>query len=117
MRDFDPLFPSSAEIDRRHRAAKQLRAQYLHGLAREVRRKLLPRQRGVQVIELSLAVMLIVMGVFWTALLGSSRVTEAGTESAGVSPDQITINAPHGLPSFDDNYQRHTGVLDTLDQR
>jgi len=27
---------------------------------------------------------------------------------------QMTVNAPRDLPSFDDTYQRHLGVLDTL---
>ena len=31
-----------------------------------------------------------------------------------IDPVQMTLNAPRDLPSFDDSYQRHLGVLDTL---
>jgi len=33
---------------------------------------------------------------------------------AQINPDQITRNAPRDLPSFEQNYQMHIGVLDTL---
>jgi hypothetical protein len=32
----------------------------------------------------------------------------------GLDVAQIALNAPKNLPSFDDTYQMHTGVLDTL---
>ena len=35
-------------------------------------------------------------------------------EVAQINPDQMTRNAPRDLPSFEQNYQMHTGVLDTL---
>ena len=47
MTDLEPLFPSSVEMDRRCRAAKELRADYLRGLTRGVRRKLFPQKRSV----------------------------------------------------------------------
>jgi len=31
------------------------------------------------------------------------------------SPEQLTINTSRHLPTFEDAYRRHTGVLDTLD--
>jgi hypothetical protein len=33
---------------------------------------------------------------------------------AQMDPMQMTLNASRDLPSFDNTYQRHTGVLDTL---
>jgi hypothetical protein len=110
----ESLFLSSAEMDRRQRAAKELRAHYLRGLVREVRHKLSTQRRSVAVVEVSLALTLLMVGVFWAALIGWHDATEAGTDS-GVNPEQITINAPRDLPSFNDRYRRHTGVLDTLD--
>jgi len=51
-----------------------------------------------------------------TAFLASpASTTQASTyEVAQINPDQMTRNAPRDLPSFEQNYQMHTGVLDTL---
>ena len=50
-----------------------------------------------------------------SAFLTSPASTQASTyEVAQINPDQITRNAPRDLPSFEQNYQMHTGVLDTL---
>jgi hypothetical protein len=50
-----------------------------------------------------------------TAFLASPASTQAGTyEVAQINPDQITRNAPRDLPSFEQKYQMHIGVLDTL---
>jgi hypothetical protein len=44
-----------------------------------------------------------------------ASTTQASTyEVAQINPDQMTRNAPRDLPSFEQNYQMHTGVLDTL---
>jgi hypothetical protein len=44
-----------------------------------------------------------------------ASTTQAGTyEVAQINPDQMTRNAPRELPSFEQNYQMHIGVLDTL---
>ena len=32
----------------------------------------------------------------------------------GINTSQITFDSPKNMPSFDDRYQRHLGVLDTL---
>jgi hypothetical protein len=34
--------------------------------------------------------------------------------TVSVPVEQLTLNAPKNLPDFDDSYQRHLGVLDTL---
>ena len=34
-----------------------------------------------------------------------------------LDPEQMTLTAGKGLPSYRDNYQSHLGVLDTLDRR
>src|SRR5215207_2292865 len=48
-------------------------------------------------------------------LVSPASTTQAGTyEVAQINPDQITRNAPRDLPSFEQKYQMHTGVLDTL---
>ena len=50
-----------------------------------------------------------------SAFLASPASTQASTyEVAQINPDQITRNAPRDLPSFEQKYQMHTGVLDTL---
>jgi hypothetical protein len=50
-----------------------------------------------------------------SAFLTLPASTQASTyEVAQINPDQITRNAPRDLPSFDQTYQRHLGVLDVL---
>ena len=50
-----------------------------------------------------------------SAFLTLPASTQASTyEVAQINPDQMTRNAPRDLPSFEQNYQMHTGVLDTL---
>jgi hypothetical protein len=34
--------------------------------------------------------------------------------TASIPVEQLTLNAPKNLPHFEDSYQRHLGVLDTL---
>ena len=34
-----------------------------------------------------------------------------------LDPEQMTLTAGKALPSYDDSYQSHLGVLDTLDRR
>jgi hypothetical protein len=34
--------------------------------------------------------------------------------TASIPVEQLTLNAPKNLPNFEDRYQRHLGVLDTL---
>ena len=50
-----------------------------------------------------------------SALVTAPASTEASTYvAAQINPDQMTRNAPRDLPSFEQQYQMHTGVLDTL---
>ena len=54
-----------------------------------------------------------VIGVSGRRIAGAS--TQASTYVvAQIDPDQMTRNAPRDLPSFEQNYQMHIGVLDTL---
>ena len=53
-------------------------------------------------------------GVFGAVMLTSPTVSEAALKP-GVDVSQIEFNAPANLPSFDDKYQRHIGVLDTFE--
>jgi hypothetical protein len=55
----------------------------------------------------------IATGLFWARMLTSPPVSEAATPH-GLDVTQMAFNLPKDLPSFDDTYQRHTGVLDTL---
>ena len=59
------------------------------------------------------ASLLVATGLFWAKVLIAPNVTEAAVMS-GLDPEQISITAGRGLPSFDDKFQRHMGVLDTL---
>jgi hypothetical protein len=52
-------------------------------------------------------------GVFGLWMLTTPTVSEAAMKP-GIDVSQVEFNAPNKLPSFDDKYQRHTGVLDTL---
>ena len=53
-----------------------------------------------------------VIGLSWVV---ASPPTNASTYvAAQIDPDQMTRNAPRDLPSFEQNYQMHIGVLDTL---
>ena len=57
----------------------------------------------------------VAIGLVGVSALVTSASTQAGTyEVAQINPDQITLNAPRDLPSFEQNYQMHIGVLDTL---
>jgi hypothetical protein len=67
-------------------------------------------KRNLSLLGASLAV---AAGLFWAKVLIAPNVTEAAIVS-GLDPDQISLTAGRDLPSFDDRYQRHMGVLDTL---
>ena len=64
--------------------------------------------------------MFAVSGLAMATVIGLSWVvapapTNASTYvAAQIAPDQMTRNAPRDLPSFDQTYQRHLGVLDVL---
>ena len=53
-------------------------------------------------------------GFFWANILTSPPVTLAAAPIQGLDIDAMHGAAPGDLPLFDDVYQRHTGVLDTL---
>ena len=73
------------------------------------------QRTSVRVLEVSGAAMAVAVGLFGASLVVSPAPTEASTHPmARIDPVQITSNAPRDLPSFDDSYQRHIGVLDTL---
>jgi hypothetical protein len=56
----------------------------------------------------------IATGIFGAVTLTSSTVSEAAVKPS-VDVSQIEFNTPANLPSFDDKYQRHIGVLDTFE--
>ena len=80
-----------------------------------IARKFAAQRTSVRVLEISGAAMALAVGLFGASLVVSPAPTEASTHvMAQIDPEQITLNSPRDLPSFDDTYQRHTGVLDTL---
>ena len=52
-------------------------------------------------------------GLFWTTMLTAPPVTLAAT-SQSLDIRELATHTPKDLPSFDDSYQRHMGVLDVL---
>ena len=56
---------------------------------------------------------LIATALFWTKIVFAPPTTLAAA-SHGMEIDEAQFAAPKNLPSFDDTYQRHIGVLDVL---
>jgi len=61
-------------------------------------------------------VLLAVAALFVGRTVFAPPVAVAAAISQGINPDQMTTHASKGLASFDDRYQAHIGVLDTLRQ-
>jgi hypothetical protein len=55
----------------------------------------------------------VAVGLFGARMLIAPPISEAAI-TASIPVEQLTINAPKNLPDFEDTYQRHLGVLDTL---
>jgi hypothetical protein len=64
-------------------------------------------------LALLAASLAVATGLFWTRMLVAPPTSEAAITSS-VPVEQLTLNAPKNLPQFEETYQRHTGVLDTL---
>ena len=52
-------------------------------------------------------------GLFWSTMLAAPPVTLAAT-SQGLNITELAAHTPTDLPSFDDTYQRHMGILDVV---
>jgi hypothetical protein len=65
-------------------------------------------------LTLLAASLAVAMGLFWANILTSPPVTLAAPSHQSLDIDAMHRAAPGDLPSFDDVYQRHTGVLDVL---
>ena len=59
------------------------------------------------------AALLLAGGLVGAKVLLAPSVSQAAA-SAGIDTEQMTLATPTNLPSFDDRYQAHTGVLDRL---
>ena len=59
------------------------------------------------------AALVVATGLFGSKMLIAPPVTQAAISQA-LDVNQLTLNTPKDLPSFDDKYQRHLGVLDVL---
>jgi hypothetical protein len=57
------------------------------------------------------ASLVVATGLFWARMLTSPPVAEAAMDN-GIDVAEMVV--AKDLPSFDDRYQRHTGVLYTL---
>jgi hypothetical protein len=53
------------------------------------------------------------VGLFAFKILIAPPISQAAV-TASIPVEQLTLNAPKNLPNFEDSYQRHLGVLDTL---
>jgi len=53
------------------------------------------------------------VGLWGVKVLMAPSLSEAAITSS-IPVEQLTLNAPKSLPEFEDSYQRHLGVLDTL---
>jgi hypothetical protein len=82
-----------------------------------ITRKLAAQSRGAKVLEASAAVTAIAVAAFWFGLVASPKPVEAGAGAPGLDPEQIALGGSRELPTFDDTYQRHMGVLDRLTDR
>ena len=80
-----------------------------------IAKKFAAQRTSVRVLEMSGAAMALAVGLFGVSLVASPAPTKASTHVMGqIDPGQMTLNAPRDLPSFENTYQRHLGVLDTL---
>jgi hypothetical protein len=73
----DPLFPSFEKLERQLKAAKQLRADFVLGLAVTATRKFAIQSRRLRTLETSVVVALCAIATFWLAMLSSPNITEA----------------------------------------
>ena len=55
----------------------------------------------------------VAIGLFAVKMLIAPPISEAAI-TASIPVEQLTLNAPKNLPNFEDRYERHLGVLDTL---
>ena len=92
----------------------QFRTERPHLILSRLATKFSAQRPTVRILETSAAAIALGAGVFWASLVVSPKPTEAGTNATGLDLAQMTLNGARDLPSFDDTYQRHTGVLDTL---
>jgi hypothetical protein len=76
----------------------------------------IPDRRGLMTrtkLTLIAASVAVAIGLFGAKVLVAPPVSEAAV-TASIPVEQLTLNAPKNLPDFEDRYQRHLGVLDTL---
>ena len=64
-------------------------------------------------LPLIAAALLLAAGRVGAKVLLAPSISQAAA-SAGIDTEQMILATPRNLPSFDDKYQAHTGVLDTL---
>ena len=79
-----------------------------------IAKKFAAQRTSVRVLEISGAAMAVAVGLFGASLVSPAPTKASTHPMAQIDPVQMTSNAPRDLPSFDDSYQRHIGVLDTL---
>ena len=64
-------------------------------------------------LKLLVAAFALSAAAFWATMLTSPPTTVAGPRG-GIDVHSIDLRASQNLPDFEQQYSRHTGVLDTL---
>jgi hypothetical protein len=80
-----------------------------------VDRKTSHQKEGIMTGKISLiaAAFVVATGLFGAWMLTSPPVSEAAMNTS-IDVSQVEFNAHKNIPSLDELYQRHIGVLDTL---
>ncbi len=116
MKDAAPLFPSFEVIERQMQHARALRAPWREStssLATSIRHE----RRGTRIFGASAAASAVAVALFWFGLLASPQPTRAGMDPATIDPEALVANTPTNLPTFEERYQRHIGILDKFEAR
>jgi hypothetical protein len=117
MKDAGPRFPSFELVERQMQPARALRAAWLRESASTFARSIRPQRRGTRVFGASAAAIAVALALFWFGILASPQPTRAGMDPATIDPEALVANTLTNLPPFEEQYQRHIGILDKLEAR
>ena len=117
MKDAEPLFPSFEVIERQMQHVRALRAAWLRESTSSLAASIRHQRRGTRIFGASAAASVVAVALFWFSLLASPQPTRAGMDPATIDPEALVANTPTNLPTFEERYQRHIGILDKLEAR
>jgi hypothetical protein len=80
-------------------------------------RSIRPYRRGTRIFGASAVASAVAIALFWFGILASPQPTRAGMDPATIDPEALVANLPTNLPTFEERYQRHIGILDRLEAR